>query len=226
MITRFVICLFILSVFFFSNCFIGWAALPQVCIDAERYTNLKIKKNLYTQCIQSGKLSANESSIIYAKRGVIYEHLKENELAIRDYDRSIQQNPKFYDAYIRRGIIYNNLGDFKQAIQDFEKAIELRPNNRKAYNNLAWLLATCEDPQYRDGERALKLIQTALRLSKIDDFYMLDTLAAVYAELGQFDKAIDAQSKAIKLSEERGEKNLSNKFREVLSDYEMNRKHY
>jgi hypothetical protein len=48
----------------------------------------------------------------------------------------------------------------------------------------------------------------------------------VYAELGQFDKAIDIQSKAIKISEERGEKETSNKLREVLSDYEQNRKHY
>ena len=224
MIARLIINLFILSVFLLSHCFVAWAEMPQVCIDAERQINQRIKINLFIQCIQSGKLSDNEYSITYAKRGIVYEHLGEKKLAIQDYNRAIQRNSTYIYAYIRRGDLYCDLGEFKQAIQDYEKAIELRPNNRKAYNNLAWLLVTCEDQRYRDGERALKLIQTAVQLSNGDDPEILDTLAAVYAEFGQFGKAIETQSKALKISEERGEEELSNKLREVLSDYKLNRK--
>ena len=226
MISRFFICLLVLSVSFASTCFVGYAALPQVCIEAEKHKNIKIRKNLYTQCIVSGQLSDYNSSIFYAKRGIINEYLHEYDLAIRDYSRSIERNPQLYGAYIRRGVIYHNLGEFQKAIQDFEKAIELRPNNKQAFNNLAWLLATCKDIQYRDGQRALELIETAMQLSSVDDHQILDTLGAVYAELGQFDKARDVQSRAIKIAEEKGETELSIILREALADYEKNRKHH
>lgn len=223
---RLFIMLLIMSVFFFSNLMVSLAAVPQACMDADNHINLRAKKNLYTKCIYSGKLSENESSIYYTKRGIAYEYLGESKLAIKDYDSAILTNSKYYDAYIQRGIIYFKLDDFKHAIKDFEKALELRPNYSKAYNNLAWVLATSRDPQHRDGERALKLIETALQLSKIDNFRILDTLAAVYAEMGQFDKAIDAQLKSIKIAEEIGEEDAVIKLRDALSDYKRNRTHY
>ena len=226
MILRFFICLFILLLFFFSTCFVGLAKYPQVCLDSLRPIDPKIQINLITQCIYTGKFSLKETSDLYTRRGNIYKHLEEYKLAIRDYDRAIQTSSKSYGAYINRGKANYILGNYNQAIQDNEKAIELRPNYRIAYYNLAWVLATSEDPQYRDGEKALKVIQIARKLSTFDDYRILDTLAAAYAELGQFDKAIDAVSKAIKQLEGRGDEELSNAFKEVLSDYKLSRKHY
>ncbi len=174
----------------------------------------------------TGKLSIKKKFEFYTRRGNIYKGLKEYKLAIRDYDRAILTSSKSFNAYINRGEANYNLGNYEQAIQDNEKAIELRPNNRKAYNNLAFILVTSEDPQYRNGERALNLIQMAMKLSTFDYFPILDTLAAVYAELGQFDIAVDTVSKAIKQSEERGDEEHINLFKEMLSDYKLNRKYY
>ena len=226
MTVRLILSFFLLWEIFLCSPFDSWAVLDQSCIDAENHINLKKKIKLYTQCIRSGKLSDNEYSIYYTYLGITYEHLGDNILAIKNYDQAILMNSKFYDAYIKRGIIYYKLGDFKHSIQDFENAIDLRPNNRKAYNNLAWVLVTSEDPSYRDGPKALMLVQTALHLYNFDDFRIMDTLAAVYAELGQFDKATDAQSKSIKIAEKRGEAELLDELREALSNYEMNRKYY
>jgi hypothetical protein len=52
----------------------------------------------------------------------------------------------------------------------------------------AWLLATFRDSAYRDGKLALRLAM------KTDD---PDTLAAAYAEVGEFDDAVAAQQRAI-----------------------------
>ena len=226
MLNRPIICLTICFSIILSGYIDSWAQLPQECIDAEKQLNLEKKKYLYTQCINTGKLSENESSIYYTKRGSVYEYLGQNKLAIRDYDSAIMTNYKFYDAYIKRGIVHYKIDNYNQSIKDFQKAIELRPNNMKAYNNLAWVLVTSKDPEYRDGKKALALIQTALQISKFDDFRVLDTLAAVYAEIGQFDKAADAQSKSIEIAEDRGEAELLDNLRAALSYYEMNRKYF
>lgn len=67
----------------------------------------------------------------------------------------------------------------------------------KATNRLAWLLATSTDDEIRDGIRAVRMMERFLQRVKVTPEY-LDTLAASYAEAGDFDSAISTQQKAIK----------------------------
>jgi TPR repeat protein len=61
-------------------------------------------------------------------------------------------------------------------------------------NSFAWDLAVTDDAALRDGVLALRLMQ---RLGKILPPDQMDTLAAAFAEVGDFPKAIDAQLAAI-----------------------------
>lgn len=65
-----------------------------------------------------------------------------------------------------------------------------------ARNNLAWILATSEDPAIRDGQRALELIRP-LAASE-GGWQHFDTLAAAYAAAADLDGAVRAQSLAIR----------------------------
>lgn len=69
----------------------------------------------------------------------------------------------------------------------------------QALNGLAWLLATCANPAVRDGDTAVKLAQTAVAATNRKDPTILDTLAAAYAETGQFTNAVSAQKAALVL---------------------------
>jgi tetratricopeptide (TPR) repeat protein len=67
-----------------------------------------------------------------------------------------------------------------------------------AYEMRAWLRATSPDPKFRDGKQALIDAKQACKLSHDDDAQSLDTLAAAYAELGDFGAAVEAEDRAIK----------------------------
>jgi tetratricopeptide (TPR) repeat protein len=135
--------------------------------------------------------------VAYNNRGAAYGALKQYERAIPDFDRAIELNPKYAEAYCNRGAAFGALKQYERAIRDFDKAIQLDPNYARAYNNLAWLLATAENPSIRDGRRAVELALKACDLSACRDAYLLDTLAAAYARVGNFAKAIEWHNKAM-----------------------------
>jgi tetratricopeptide (TPR) repeat protein len=57
-------------------------------------------------------------------------------------------------------------------------------------------MATCPDEKYRNGPKAVEYAKKGLELNKSKGF-ALDTLAAAYAENGQFDEAVKCQMEAL-----------------------------
>jgi hypothetical protein len=57
-------------------------------------------------------------------------------------------------------------------------------------NQLAWFQATCPDAAHRDGNAAVRNATRACELSQWKDAGNIDTLAAAYAEIGDFAQAV------------------------------------
>jgi hypothetical protein len=64
-------------------------------------------------------------------------------------------------------------------------------------NNLAWRWATSKNSEERDGRAAVRFAEKAVELTNRKGSGDLDTLAAAYAEVGQFDKAVSTEIEAI-----------------------------
>jgi membrane associated rhomboid family serine protease len=89
---------------------------------------------------------------------------------------------------------------YAEAIAHYESALKLKPDFAGAQNNLAWLLATCDDPAFRNPARALELSKQAVELTKWKEPTLIDTLAeALYANQ-HYPQAVEIEAKALELS--------------------------
>lgn len=112
-----------------------------------------------------------------------------------------------------RGDVLLSVGDHTSAIEDYERAIRtvngLTDEEQKKnvdfpgiLNNLAWVLSTSPNDSIRDGKRAVELGERAAELTEFKEAHILSTLAACYAENGDFEKAIEWSVKAVELGKE------------------------
>ena len=110
-------------------------------------------------------------------------------------------------------------GKFEQAIQQYREAVRLNPNDASALNNLAWALAANPRPELRDGREAVRLANKAVVLSDHQQPIFMGTLAAAYAEDGQFSKAVEMAEKARDLALMKDQKDVAAKNEQLLKLY-------
>jgi Tfp pilus assembly protein PilF len=119
--------------------------------------------------------------------------------AITDYTRAIELDATFEKAYFNRGCAYNKIGQYDHAETDFKKCVELEPCKPAGYNGLAWLYATCPDERFRNGNAAIEWAQKAFHVSEGKVKKVYDTIAAAFAELGDFDVAVEWEQRYLGL---------------------------
>ncbi len=136
----------------------------------------------------------------YINRGVCWRELGEFDRAINDYAAAIKLSPKNAVAYGNRGYAWKHKGEFAKAVSDYERSLELDAASADVHNDLAWLLATCSDKQFRDGDRAMEHARIACELSKFKDWNQLDTLAAACAAAGKYADALTWVQQSLRLA--------------------------
>jgi tetratricopeptide (TPR) repeat protein len=157
----------------------------------------------------------------YCFRGDAWYKKEKFDQAISDYNTALEIYPQYARAYNNRGFIWFRKGEYGLAISDYSSALEINPDYAEACSNLSWLLSTCADEQYRNGEKAVKLAERAVEINPSETY--MDTLAAALAEKGKFNEAVSMQEKAIDLYKKAGGKVKLAQYRERLNSYKNNK---
>jgi tetratricopeptide (TPR) repeat protein len=148
---------------------------------------------------------------------------KQPALARGHYEAALKFQPDYAEAHYQLGVLLLADKDAAGASRHWQAALRLKPDWLELLNNLAWLLATNPDPNVRDGTQAVKLASRAAELTGQRDPGALDTLAAAYAEAGQFKEAVAAAERGLKLAEAAGDKGLVDQLQARLELYRAGR---
>ena len=71
-------------------------------------------------------------------RGLNYTYLQQYDLAMADYDKAIQLNPRYSLALNNRACLYQHLGKYSMALKDHDRAIAAGPAVAFYYYNRAF----------------------------------------------------------------------------------------
>jgi tetratricopeptide (TPR) repeat protein len=129
------------------------------------------------------------------------------------------------DVTANNDVAHTNLGNLlpaAEAVPHYEKALQIAPHTMLPLNNLAWIRATSPDPFQRDGAKALELAKEANQLSGGKDPVFVRTLAAAYAENGQFTEAIETAQRALPLAVAQDNSALASDLRNNIDNFRRN----
>jgi tetratricopeptide (TPR) repeat protein len=133
---------------------------------------------------------------------IIYQAAKKYRMAIARFDELVKLDPSDWQARYHRGDAQLSIGKHAEAIADYDEAIKRQPDHTGLLNNLAWVLATSPSDNLRNAKRSIELGKKACELTKYKRPHIISTLAAGYAEAGQWDEALKWSQKALETAEE------------------------
>ncbi|MEA2710308.1 MAG: protein O-mannosyl-transferase [Phycisphaerales bacterium] len=121
--------------------------------------------------------------------------------------------------YFQIGVMAQTAGDAAGAVAAYQEALRRDPASA-ARNNLAWLRATAMRAADRDATEAVRLAESLRDEPGGRRPEVLDTLAATYAEAGDFKRAVETATAAVDLADRAGDLKLADAIRHRLGLYE------
>jgi len=137
---------------------------------------------------------------LVAQRGLARAYQQKGDVGqvAKIFEEMLGDEAKGSEGQRALGDLYSQDDFYQEAIQQYKKALELDGKNAVAHNNLAWLLATAKDQQFRNPQAALEHAQKAVALSEWKEATFIDTLAEALFVNGKYDEAVKTQTLALK----------------------------
>lgn len=133
--------------------------LPQECRQAQEVRSPQGQIELFTLCLDTGRLNGESKATTLKQRAVAYMHLGQHKRAIDDINQAVKLKPDDADNYYLRGFSYRALNENQRAVEDCNRAINLDRNFAAAYATRAFAHKSLGNlSQARsDAQRALLL---------------------------------------------------------------------
>jgi tetratricopeptide (TPR) repeat protein len=183
------------------------------CLDANKKNNSNEKSLL--------RLDANNESTNFYNKGTTNLLNNQYETAISNFNKAIELNKKFYEAYLNRGIAKIELKEYLGAENDYKIAIGIRPTFAGTYYNLGILKNLTNDKL-----GAINAYTQAIKYNNNYDSAYVNR-AVIKNFLKDYKGAIEDFTKALKINPRFNDlyynrgiaKRNSNDFKGAIEDY-------
>jgi protein O-mannosyl-transferase len=143
--------------------------------------------------------------------------------ALTHYRKLLELQPDNIEVHNIVGTVLTQQGRIREGVEEWQKVLAVQSDNGNAMSNLAWIFATSPDDSLRDGAKAVQLALEALRISGHRIPIIFRTLAAAYAETGEFSKAIQTAQQGVELANSQGNSGLAAELQGNMALYEQRR---
>jgi tetratricopeptide (TPR) repeat protein len=120
--------------------------------------------------------------------------------ALHHFREAVRLDPDNAEAHFSIARAHVQRGDAVRAVQELREVVRIRPDSVPALTGLAWLLATAPGRATGDRHEAVALAERAVSLSARRKASGLDVLAAAYASVELWERALAAAREALSLA--------------------------
>ncbi|HOW13758.1 MAG: tetratricopeptide repeat protein [Methanosarcina sp.] len=115
------------------------------------------------------------------------------ENKLRLYDKALNLDPRYFDAWLQKGFVLDRLGRSREALDCYNRALEIVPEHPGikclkgfAYSNL------------KDYEKAIECYDEVLKVNS-EDIFSLYQKGSVLENLGRYGEAMAAYDRALEI---------------------------
>ncbi len=167
--------------------------------------------NLGIAFMRRGLVDKGRETLLHASRfpqsagmafynlGVAAAQQKNFSETVTWHEKAVAADPPSTAAIEELASYYIREKRIADAVRVLRIGVSAMPDNVKFLNGLAELLSTCQDDSVRNGAESLTVAKRAAELTQFRHPAVLGTLAASYAETGDFDSAADTARKGLEL---------------------------
>jgi tetratricopeptide (TPR) repeat protein len=159
--------------------------------------------------LEKAIVSNPDSAELYSDLGTALAERGRIDEAIPEFERALQISPHLVRAQAHLGTALVMKNRAAEGLAQWRQVLLEEPDNPRVLNDAAWLLATWPDASIRNGKEAVKFGEYAVQITSAKEPSILGTLAAAYAETGEFDKAIETEKLATELAKQQGKTELA-----------------
>jgi len=145
----------------------------------------------------------------YQPLAALEMQLGQLQAAVQHLRRAIEINPASAGGHASLGIALRAQGQLPEAVRELRTAVQLDPNLLIVQNILAWILATSDHAEIRNGQDAVAIAQALCQATDNKEPQLLRTLAAALAETGQYERAVEFAARGEALARQANQAELA-----------------